>query len=202
MLSDSIVAATLPPASWRNLRRLTAGISTTYLTSTGDARTPPFFEQFAPDRPSQHRRHFCSQRRDRDATRTSITSIPICRSDGRCRSLHSLPLPRGRRRRRTGVGAKVGGLGAAVVARVQSNSTRARSRRVPQACPDLRSGWHQPRPCATRCDHGQRGMKSQRSASSAYEDAITHRFMGCGALFTYLSHERISRVGSGQDRPA
>ena len=37
MLSDSIVAATLPPASWRNLRRLTAGISTTYLTSTGGA---------------------------------------------------------------------------------------------------------------------------------------------------------------------
>ena len=31
MLSDSIVAATLPPASWRNLRRLTARISITSL---------------------------------------------------------------------------------------------------------------------------------------------------------------------------
>src|ERR1700750_1609770 len=37
MLSDSIVAATPPPASSRNLRRLTARISTTHLTSTGNA---------------------------------------------------------------------------------------------------------------------------------------------------------------------
>lgn len=37
MLSDSIVPATLPPANWRNLRRLTARISITYLMSTGDA---------------------------------------------------------------------------------------------------------------------------------------------------------------------
>jgi hypothetical protein len=38
MLSDSIVPATLPPANCRNLRRLTARINITYLTSTGNAQ--------------------------------------------------------------------------------------------------------------------------------------------------------------------
>jgi hypothetical protein len=38
MLSESIVAAAPPPASWRNFRRLTARISITYLASTGNAR--------------------------------------------------------------------------------------------------------------------------------------------------------------------
>ena len=38
MLSDSIVAATLPPASWRNLRRLTSCIS---ITKPGYPRAAP-----------------------------------------------------------------------------------------------------------------------------------------------------------------
>jgi hypothetical protein len=38
MLSDTIALAMPPPPSWRNLRRLTARISTTYLTATGHAR--------------------------------------------------------------------------------------------------------------------------------------------------------------------
>ena len=41
MLSDSIVAATLPPASWRNLRRLTSRMSITSLVFTGSAHTLP-----------------------------------------------------------------------------------------------------------------------------------------------------------------
>ena len=47
MLSESIVAATLPPASWRNLRRLTSRIRIT-ARITGGARAPPCFERPPP----------------------------------------------------------------------------------------------------------------------------------------------------------
>jgi hypothetical protein len=41
MLSESIVAATLLPASWRNLRRFTSRMSITSLDFAGNAHAPP-----------------------------------------------------------------------------------------------------------------------------------------------------------------
>jgi hypothetical protein len=38
MLSDNIVVATVPPASWRNLRRLTDCIRITSLLSAGNTQ--------------------------------------------------------------------------------------------------------------------------------------------------------------------
>ena len=51
MLSDSNVVATLPPASWRNLRRLTFAIRITSLVFTGGAPALPCSDPPRANRP-------------------------------------------------------------------------------------------------------------------------------------------------------